>query len=105
MRQVQKTNVFVLSMFLLTVLLSANMAYAMGGGGGGGGGFVLQQPSGTGGGSQTGSGTQNGGGSSSDPGGSPGTPQDDPVSLPEPIVVLLIGSGLVGLAGLRRRFR
>ena len=108
-----------LSIALLLVLFGVGIAHAMGGAGGGSG-FSLPQQSGSTGSSTTGSGTTGSSVSGSGATGSSATGgegsavgafycQYDPgpgtqvTAIPEPITALLIGCGLMGLAGIRRK--
>ena len=98
------------------LFLGTGAAYGMGGGGSGGDGrWNFQQNHGTTGGSATNSpaqvtGTGQGTGSAQVTGSGQtalvtnATPLGV-VSIPEPVTLLLLGSGFIGLVGLRRKFR
>ncbi len=106
MMRAQKRKTAVLVMLLVLFVLSANVAFALGGGGGGGDGrLYYTQPSGANTGSENTENTPGSGSSFSMSSFSVGATTPMVVSLPEPITVLLIGSGLMMLAGLRRKFR
>ncbi len=91
-------------MLAIVFVLSGNIAFALGGGGGGGDGRLayLQQPGvNAPDGNNEAAGGSSAGSNSYSFTGTPGTV----VSLPEPVTVLLFGSGLIVLAGLKRKFR
>ncbi len=116
---------------VLTFFLAADAAYALGGGGGHGDGRMLfLQNGGTGGGAAVNAPAQNGqNGSTQGTAGDAGSPatnkgstthimslndpvglNSDPVSLavvavPEPLGLCLLGLGVVGLAGVRRKLQ
>jgi hypothetical protein len=104
----------VLLVVALFMFLTVDAAYGLGGGGHGGDGRAdFSQSNGNGGGSTTNSSAQgapsvsNGttGGTGAADNGFVMTASTLVVSVPEPMVVTLLGLGIVGLAGLRRKFR
>ena len=96
---------------IASMLFAADAAYALGGGGSQGDGRQdFSQSAGNGGASPTNSNAQgppntnnvNTGGTDNDP----AIAADSVgVSLPEPVAAFLLGLGMVGLAGLRKKFR
>ncbi len=107
---------------ILALFLAADAAYALGGGGGHGDGRMLfLQNGGTGGGTASNAPVQNGQNGStegtagdagsaimslSDPVGLNNNPQSFCVrAVPEPLGLLLLGLGVVGLAGVRRKLQ
>ncbi|MGD0238339.1 MAG: PEP-CTERM sorting domain-containing protein [Syntrophorhabdales bacterium] len=90
---------------LVFVFLGANLAYGMGGGGHHGDGRTdfLQKP-GANDGSATNANCQDASRGQTDPPGDP-TPAVGVSSVPEPVTLLLLGSALIGLVGLRRKAR
>jgi len=86
---------------LAFLLLGTGLAYGMGGGGGGGRFGYVQTSSGNGS-ANDGTHAQVATGGSSGPLDAVGT---DAVTIYEPGILVLLGSGLIGILGLRRTFR